>query len=110
MKIAIFEADRECAKTFAPLHPDIFSGTVETITRPVNYEAISIFIHSHITRERLEYFPKLRYIQTRSTGYDHIDLAACKERGIKVTNVQGYAGPAVGEFAFSLLLNITRKT
>jgi D-lactate dehydrogenase len=110
MKIAIFEADRECAKTFEPLNPDIYQEPVQTLQNPVEYEAISIFIRSRIDDATLSLFPKLRYIQTRSTGYDHIDLAACKKRGIKVTNVQGYAGPAVGEFAFSLLLNVTRKT
>lgn len=110
MKIAIFEADKECANTFASLHPDIYEKPVQTLSHPTEYEAISIFIHSKIDDSTLELFPKLRYIQTRSTGYDHIDLEACKKRGIKVTNVQGYAGPAVGEFAFSLLLNITRKT
>ena len=67
---------------------------------PVEYEAISIFIRSRITAKILDLFPKLRCIQTRSTGFDHIDVQACKERGILVTNVQDYAGPTVAEFAF----------
>jgi len=32
------------------------------------------------------------------------------KKSIILSNVQGYAGPAVGEFAFSLLLNISRHT
>ena len=113
MKIAIFEADRRCKEVFGQLKEpiDFFEGTVESeITTPVEYEAISIFIHSRITSKVLDLFPKLRYIQTRSTGFDHIDIQACKEREILVTNVQGYAGPAVAEFSFSLLLNHSRKT
>ncbi len=113
MKIAVFEADQRCKRVFSQLKEsiDFFEEPVEqAITAPVEYEAISIFIRSHITAKILDLFPKLRYIQTRSTGFDHIDIEACKERGILVTNVQGYAGPAVAEFAFSLLLNHSRET
>ena len=75
-----------------------------------NFEVISIFIHSKITKEILDKLPNLKYIQTRSTGYDHIDIVECYKRGIIVSNVKGYAGPAVGEFAFSLLFEAIRKT
>lgn len=57
----------------------------------------------------MDKFPNLKYIQTRSTGYDHIDLVECYKRGIKVSNVRGYACPAVGEFAYVLLLEAIRK-
>ena len=111
MKIGVFEADKECAKTFATLPADIFQEEINHVLKePKEYEAISIFIRSRITQEILERLPKLRYIQTRSTGYDHIDIEACKKRGIIVSNVQGYAKYAVAEFAFSLILNISRKT
>ena len=65
-----------------------------------DYEILSIFVNSRITKEVLEQFPKLQLITTRSTGYDHIDLDACKERGIVVTNVPGYGANTVAEFAF----------
>ena len=111
MKIAIFEADKECAKVFSTLPADIFPTDIDhALKEPKEHEAISIFIRSRITQEVLERLPKLRYIQTRSTGYDHIDIDACKKRGIIVSNVQGYARYAVAEFAFSLMLNISRKT
>ena len=113
MKVAIFEADKECREVFKDLkvHVDFYSEDINHALRSKQeYEAISIFVHSKITKEVLDLLPNLRYIQTRSTGFDHIDIEECKKRGIIVSNVRGYAGPTVSEFAFSLLLNITRKT
>ncbi|BCD59319.1 MULTISPECIES: NAD(P)-dependent oxidoreductase [unclassified Nitratiruptor] len=113
MNIAIFEADTKCQEVFQQLEAKIDFYT-QDINHAVHekkaYEAISIFVHSKIDRSVLELLPSLHYIQTRSTGFDHIDLEECKKRGIIVSNVQGYAGPPVAEFAFSLLLNISRKT
>jgi len=75
VKIAVFEADRECGELFAPLGAAIYSEDINhSLKRPEPYEAVSIFIHSKITKEILDLLPNLRYIQTRSTGYDHIDI------------------------------------
>ncbi len=113
MRLAVFEADKECQEVFKNLDADI-DFYLQDINHAVHekkaYEAISIFVHSKIDRFVLDLLPNLRYIQTRSTGFDHIDIDECKKRGIIVSNVQGYAGPPVAEFAFSLLLNISRKT
>ena len=54
-------------------------------------------------------FPNLKFITTRSTGFDHIDLDACKARGVTVAYVPGYGDNTVAEFAFGLMLNLTRK-
>jgi len=58
--------------------------------------------------------PKLKIIATLSVGYDHIDVRAAKERGIKVINaaVGNICASAysVAEFAFWLLLSSVRKT
>jgi D-lactate dehydrogenase len=72
-------------------------------------EVLIPFIHTKIGPTELETMPKLRLIATRSTGYDHIDLAAAKERGIIVSNVPGYGETAVAEFTFALMLTLSRK-
>ena len=59
-----------------------------------------------ITRATLDAKPGIRYIGTLSTGYDVIDTAACKEKGIIVANVPTYGTDAVGQFAIALLLEI----
>ncbi|MDO8183449.1 MAG: NAD(P)-dependent oxidoreductase [bacterium] len=72
-------------------------------------EIISIFVDSKVTTKVLSAFPNLKHIATRSTGYDHIDLAVCKERGIIVSSVPGYGEVTVAEYAFALLLAYSRK-
>ncbi len=115
MQIAFYECKNE-EKAFFEAHLTshtlfFFEGTVqESLTQSEAYEIISVFVHSHMSDDILEKLPKLRYVQTRSTGYDHLKCPQLYERKITVSNVAGYAGPAVAEFAFSLLLNATRKT
>ncbi len=72
-------------------------------------EALLVFIYSKITSDVLAQFPSLRLISTLSTGYDHIDLAACAARGVTVCNVPSYGENTVAEQAFALLLALTRK-
>ena len=54
-------------------------------------------------------FPALKLIATRSTGFDHIDLAAAKERGVTVVTVPFYGENTVAEFTFALLLALSRR-
>ncbi len=72
-------------------------------------EILLTFINSPIDAKALQHFPSLKHIATLSTGYDHIDLAACRERGIVVSNVPSYGENTVAEQAFALLLALTRK-
>lgn len=72
-------------------------------------EALVIFINSKIDKKILDRLPKLRFITTMSTGFDHIDLNECKKRKIIVSNVPSYGENTVAEHAFALLLNISRK-
>lgn len=50
----------------------------------------------------------IRYIATRSIGYDHIDLIRAKELGIGVANVS-YAPETVADYAIMLILMCCRK-
>jgi D-lactate dehydrogenase len=72
-------------------------------------EALSVFIHSQVTPQVLEALPNLKFIATRSTGFDHIDLDACLKRGIVVSNVPSYGENTVAEHTMALLLMMSRK-
>lgn len=72
-------------------------------------EVISTFIYSSLTKEVLSKFSNLKLITTRSTGYDHIDLSYCKEKGIVVANVPSYGAASVAEHSFALILALSRK-
>jgi D-lactate dehydrogenase len=72
-------------------------------------EVASVFIGSKVTAEVMDAMPKLKLIATRSTGFNHIDCAAAKERGIVVVNVPTYGENTVAEYAFALLLALARR-
>lgn len=74
-----------------------------------NATIISPFIYSSLTSDNLAKFPHLKLIATRSTGYDHIDMAYCKEHGITVVHVPSYGSHTVAEHTFALLLALSRK-
>ncbi len=69
----------------------------------------SVFIGSAVTPEQLDRMPQLKLVCTRSTGYDHIDLDACDERGVTACNVPAYAEHTVAEHTFGLMLCLSRK-
>lgn len=82
---------------------------VETLTDAEDAEAVSVFIYSDVTRVVIERLPELRLIATRSTGTDHIDVAAAHERGITVCNVPDYGANTVAEHAFGMILGLSRR-
>lgn len=80
-----------------------------TVSKYQDAEIISCFIYSTLTKDILEKLPNLKFIATRSMGYDHIDLDYCKEKNIKVANVPVYGAHTVAEHTFALILAISRK-
>jgi D-lactate dehydrogenase len=50
-------------------------------------EIISTFITTPFTASVLEKLPNLKLLCTRSVGFDHLDMAYCREKGIVVCNV-----------------------
>lgn len=60
--------------------------------------------------ELFDKLPKLKYIGVLGTGYDMIDIAAAKERGITVTSVPDYCTAATAQHVFALLLEMTNHT
>jgi len=72
-------------------------------------QIISAFIYSDLDAPRLSQLPLLRMIATRSTGYDHIDIAYCRGRNIVVSNVPSYGANTVAEHTFALLLSLSRN-
>ena len=60
-----------------------------------------------ITAEIMDACPKMRYIGVTATGYNIVDVAAARERGIIVTNVPAYSTMAVVQHALALLLHVS---
>jgi D-lactate dehydrogenase len=117
MKKAIFFETTEKEKEILQKYPDFlelvdFSSeklSLENAGQYKNCEAISTFISSQLSREVLSQLNNLKFIATRSTGFDHIDLDYCKEKNIFVSNVPSYGTHTVAEYTFGLLLCLVRK-
>ncbi len=74
-----------------------------------DYEIISVFVGSLVDKDVIDYFSELKLITTRSTGFDHIDISYAKEKGVALGYVPYYGENTVAEFAFGLLLTLSRK-
>ena len=57
----------------------------------------------------LDACPDLAYIGVTATGTNVVDLVACRERGIVVTNVSGYSTNAVAEHVFMFILALRKR-
>lgn len=62
-----------------------------------------------ITRQTIDACPNLRYIGVLATGFNVIDIAAAKEKGIVVANVPSYGTQAVAQFVMAQLLEICHR-
>lgn len=62
-----------------------------------------------ITREIIEKCQKLKYIGVLATGFNVVDLQACKEHEIVVTNIPSYSTNAVAQHVFSFILHFTNQ-
>ncbi len=118
MKIAFFDAqdhDQEwLGESLPELDKVIETGalaadTVDGYGDKLDADVISVFVTSKVDKEVISKFPNLKMIATRSTGFDHIDLNECQQRGIVVANVPSYGENTVAEHAFALILALARK-
>lgn len=81
------------------------SDTAEIIRRIGDAEVV-FTNKTPLTREVLDACPSVKFISVLATGYNIVDTAAAKEKGIPVTNVPAYGTASVGQFAIALLLEI----
>ncbi len=72
-------------------------------------EAISTFITTPFPRGVIDRLPSLKLLCTRSVGVDHLDVEACREKGIVVCNVPDYGSHVIAEHVFALLLSALRR-
>ena len=61
-----------------------------------------------ITKAMIEQLPKLKNIALIATGYNNIDIDACKAKKIGVSNTRGYANISVPEHTIALMFTLSR--
>lgn len=74
-----------------------------------SFALVSVFVDSTVDGAVIDALPNLKFITTRSTGYDHIDLAAAGKRGIVVSSVPSYGENTVAEYTIGLILTLSHK-
>ncbi len=65
---------------------------------------------SVLNAEVIAALPQLKYIGVCATGYNVVDMAAARARGIVVTNVPAYSSASVAQLVFALILELTHAT
>lgn len=73
--------------------------------------AVCVFVNDRVDAECLEILAEagVKHVALRCAGYNNVDVAAAKERGIAVTRVPAYSPHAVAEHSVALLLTLNRK-
>jgi D-lactate dehydrogenase len=115
MNIAFFEFEEwqknELQERLKQHNVKFFDGALQEkhLAELSDVEVLGVFIYSHISKDIVDKMPKLKLIVTMSTGFDHIDIAHCKQKGIVICNVPTYGENTVAEHTFALILALSRK-
>lgn len=70
---------------------------------------IAITNKVRLTREVLQQLPGLRFICVAASGYDCVDIAACRDLGIAVANVPAYSAQSVAEAVIAAVFALRRQ-
>jgi len=61
------------------------------------------------SRELIEALPKLEVISSFGVGYDGVDVAACRDNGVRLTNTPDVLNDAVAEVTLGLMIALCRR-
>ncbi|MGL5436347.1 MAG: D-isomer specific 2-hydroxyacid dehydrogenase family protein [Lachnospiraceae bacterium] len=118
MKIGVYSA-REDEKEFIEQFSRKYGAEIEmidenpvleTTDRAKGCQCISIITNTFITRDMLDRYKELgvRFISTRTVGYEHIDVKYARTVGIGVSNVS-YTPSSVAEYTLMMMLMVLRN-
>lgn len=105
----IFDQLLANAKTEQSIKYQSGNLSLETVDQAGNSNIVTIFVNSVVNKKVIDALPNLKLLITRSTGFDHIDVAYAQSKGITVCNVPAYGSRTVAEFTFALMLGLSRK-
>jgi len=81
----------------------------ELVARVAGKQALVSMITDAVSRDVIEAGGDLKVIANAAVGYNNIDVAAARERGIVVTNTPGVLTDATADLTWALILGITRR-
>lgn len=76
------------------------------------FDAVVLFVNCQANAKNLQLFKNagVKYIVTRTAGYNHIDLVTAKNLGYTIGRVPGYSPSAIASLALTFGLSLLRKT
>ncbi len=85
----------------------VYTGTTadQLIDRAIDAD-ILVINKVVINREVLEKIPRLKCICLLATGYDNVDIAACKDHDVAVYNARDYSSESVAQHVFASILHV----
>lgn len=83
--------------------------SAQEVVQRLQDATIAIVNKVPVRADALAQLPKLRMIAMAATGYDCVDIAECRKRGIAVANIRNYAVHTVPEHVFALILALRRN-
>jgi D-lactate dehydrogenase len=116
MKILVTEINEIWQQQFLsqqlPNHNWVFTAgelNLDVVNQHPDTDVLCVFIGSLVNQSVIDKLPQLKFLTTRSTGYEHIDLEVARLRGVVVSNVPFYGENTVAEHAMALLLGLSRN-
>ncbi|MBR2700912.1 MAG: HPr family phosphocarrier protein [Erysipelotrichaceae bacterium] len=124
LKIAFFGTKDYDRTFFTELAKDVGPGTynceitflssrltLETASLAKGHDAVCIFVNDEAPAEVIDVLHEdgIRLILLRCAGFNNVDLARCKEYGIKVARVPAYSPYAVAEHAMAIIQEANRR-
>jgi C-terminal binding protein len=89
-------------RAFDGLHEDELAGKIE------DADAIMVYHNLSLTRKTIERLTRCKLIVRCGVGFDNVDHAFCRERGIPVGNVPDYGTEEVADSAIGMMMSLTR--
>jgi D-3-phosphoglycerate dehydrogenase len=80
----------------------------DQVEAPESIAAI-VTVNMKVDATILDWFPNVRVVSVAFTGYDVVDVAACRERDVAVTNVPAYSTDSVAELVLGLTVSLLRR-
>ncbi|MBP5251045.1 MAG: D-2-hydroxyacid dehydrogenase [Treponema sp.] len=102
------DLDYSVLEKFGKLNVYPRTAPQDVIPRISDSEAV-LLNKINITEEILSACPSLRYIGIQATGYNVVDIEACKKHGITVTNVPFYSTDGVAQLTFSFITEFASR-
>lgn len=89
-------------------YDSITTDTDELIARAEDAEVLIIANHP-LPGKVIRADKNLKLVSVAFVGIDHVDVGACKEQGVQISNTAGYCNDAVAELAIGLTLDCLRN-